>query len=114
MVADDVRQLAGRTSLATEEIVSVVQKNQLLVNAAITSIDSSREEAQEGLTLANQAGAVILEIREGAKKIVEAVGRFLQTAAVTRICGHGQDTLQAWVYRYVLEGPLRPSGMENA
>ncbi len=76
VVADEVRQLAGRTSLATEEIVSVVQQNQLLVDAAIASIASSRDKAQEGLTLANQAGAVILEIREGAKKIVEAVGRF--------------------------------------
>nr|WP_225776316.1 PAS domain-containing methyl-accepting chemotaxis protein [Pseudomonas sp. Marseille-Q5115] len=76
VVADEVRQLANRTSTATEEIVSVVQQNQALVNEAIASIASSRNETQEGLGLANQAGAVILEIREGAKKVVDAVGQF--------------------------------------
>ncbi len=76
VVADEVRQLASRTSKATDEIVTVVQQNQHLVDAAIASIASSRGQAQEGLTLANRAGAVIIEIREGAKKVVEAVGRF--------------------------------------
>jgi methyl-accepting chemotaxis protein len=76
VVADEVRQLANRTSKATDEIVGVVQQNQHLVNQAIASIVSSRVEAQAGLTLANKAGAVIIEIREGAKKVVEAVGHF--------------------------------------
>ncbi|MBA1290575.1 PAS domain-containing protein [Pseudomonas japonica] len=76
VVADEVRQLANRTGTATEEIVSLVQQNQTLVDDAIASISSSREETQEGLSLANQAGAVIVEIREGAKKVVEAVGQF--------------------------------------
>jgi methyl-accepting chemotaxis protein len=75
-VADEVRQLANRTSTATEEIVGVVQKNQLLVDEAIASISSGREETQDGLSLANQAGTVITEIREGAKKVVDAVGQF--------------------------------------
>lgn len=76
VVADEVRQLANRTSKATDEIVSVVQQNQQLVDQAIASIASSRTQAQAGLTLANKAGAVIVEIREGAKKVVEAVGHF--------------------------------------
>jgi methyl-accepting chemotaxis protein len=76
VVADEVRQLASRTSKATDEIVTVVQQNQQLVEAAIDSIASSRGQAQEGLILANQAGAVIVEIREGAKKVVDAVGQF--------------------------------------
>lgn len=76
VVADEVRQLANRTSTATEEIVTVVQQNQTLVNDAIASISSSRDETNEGLSLANQAGTVILEIREGAKKVVDAVGQF--------------------------------------
>lgn len=76
VVADEVRQLASRTSTATDEIVTVVQQNQQLVEAAVASIASSRGQAQEGLILANQAGAVIVEIREGAKKVVDAVGQF--------------------------------------
>lgn len=76
VVADEVRQLAGRTSAATEEIVSVVQKNQALVDEAVREMANSREQATQGLSLANQAGAVIVEIQDGAKQVVSAVGRF--------------------------------------
>lgn len=76
VVADEVRQLAGRTSAATEEIVSVVQKNQALVDDAVREMANSREQAVQGLALANQAGAVIVEIQDGAKQVVDAVGRF--------------------------------------
>ncbi|ANF23686.1 MULTISPECIES: methyl-accepting chemotaxis protein [Stutzerimonas] len=76
VVADEVRQLAGRTSAATEEIVSVVQKNQALVDEAVREMANSREQAAQGLSLANQAGEVIVEIQDGAKQVVSAVGRF--------------------------------------
>ncbi|MAN50662.1 MULTISPECIES: methyl-accepting chemotaxis protein [unclassified Marinimicrobium] len=76
VVADEVRQLAARTSNATEEIVSVVEKNQTLSDEVKRQMFSSREEAEQGLDLANQAGAVIVEIQEGAKQVVDAVERF--------------------------------------
>lgn len=76
VVADEVRQLAGRTSAATEEIVAVVQKNQSLVDDAVREMANSREQASQGLALANQAGEVIVEIQDGAKQVVSAVGRF--------------------------------------
>ncbi|MCQ4288963.1 methyl-accepting chemotaxis protein [Pseudomonas stutzeri] len=76
VVADEVRQLAGRTSAATEEIVTVVQKNQALVDEAVREMANSREQAAAGLSLANQAGEVIVEIQDGAKQVVSAVGRF--------------------------------------
>jgi methyl-accepting chemotaxis protein len=76
VVADEVRQLAGRTSTATDEIVSVVQKNQALVDEAVREMANSREQAAKGLSLAKQAGAVIVEIQDGAKQVVSAIGRF--------------------------------------
>ena len=76
VVADEVRQLAGRTSTATDEIISVVQRNQSLVDVAVREMTASREQAAKGLALANQAGQVIVEIQEGAKQVVNAVGRF--------------------------------------
>ena len=76
VVADEVRQLASRTSAATEEIVAVVQKNQKLVDEAVREMANSREQASQGLALANQAGEVIVEIQDGAKQVVSAVGRF--------------------------------------
>nr|WP_220811920.1 PAS domain-containing methyl-accepting chemotaxis protein [Pseudomonas paralcaligenes] len=76
VVADEVRQLAGRTSQATEEIVDVVQKNQALAQAAVSSMASSRQQAEQGLQLANEAGAVIVEIQDGAQQVVQAIGQF--------------------------------------
>lgn len=76
VVADEVRQLAGRTSKATEEIVSVVQQNQSLAKIAVDNMASSKSETQQGLDFANQAGEVIVEIQDGAQKVVSAVGQF--------------------------------------
>ncbi len=79
VVADEVRQLAGRTSQATVEIVEVVRKNHDLAEHAVTRMTASRAQAQEGVDLANQAGAVILEIQDGARHVVEAVSQFAST-----------------------------------
>ena len=78
VVADEVRQLAGRTSAATEEIVAVVQQNQKLVDEAIRGMSLSNEQALQGLTLANQAGEVIVDIQNGARQVLDAVNRFAQ------------------------------------
>lgn len=76
VVADEVRQLAARTSKATEEIVEVVQRNQTLAQNAVTTMASSRQQAAQGLELAGQAGQVIVDIQEGAQQVVQAVGQF--------------------------------------
>ncbi|NNJ17483.1 methyl-accepting chemotaxis protein [Pseudomonas putida CSV86] len=76
VVADEVRQLASRTSTATEEIARVVQQNEELAKAAVDIIDSSKRQAEQGLELAGQTGTVITEIQDGARKVVSAVGQF--------------------------------------
>jgi len=35
-----------------------------------------RQQAEQGLTLAAEAGTVIVEIQDGAQKVVSAVGQF--------------------------------------
>lgn len=81
VVADEVRQLAGRTSTATEEIASVVLQNQKLVDETVAEMANSKSQAEQGLDLATQAGQVIVEIQDGAKRVVEAVGRFATQVA---------------------------------
>lgn len=76
VVADEVRQLASRTSTATEEIARVVQQNEKLAQAAVDIIDSSKRQAEQGLSLADETGTAIDEIQDGARKVVDAVGRF--------------------------------------
>lgn len=76
VVADEVRQLAARTSNATEEIVAVVQKNQALVDNAVSDMGSSKAQAEQGLSLARQAGSVIKDIQSGAREVVSAVEQF--------------------------------------
>ena len=54
----------------------------MALNAAIEAARAGEQgrgfavEAEQGLDLANQASAVIVEIQEGAKQVVEAVERF--------------------------------------
>ena len=81
VVADEVRQLASRTSAATEEIVSVVLKNQKLAEEAVQVIEHGKRQTQQGLELSAQAGAVIVEIQDGAQKVVSAVGQFANQLA---------------------------------
>ncbi|MBY8955111.1 PAS domain S-box protein [Pseudomonas sp. PA-1-2A] len=76
VVADEVRQLASRTSKATEEIVGVVRQNQDMARDAVALMADGRAQAEQGLALAAEAGTVIVEIQDGAQKVVSAVGQF--------------------------------------
>ncbi|WPP02435.1 PAS domain-containing methyl-accepting chemotaxis protein (plasmid) [Pseudomonas sp. HR96] len=76
VVADEVRQLAFRTTQATAEIVEVVKKNQLLASGAVGMIDKSRHQAAAALGLASDADEVIKDIQQGANSVVAAVEQF--------------------------------------
>ncbi|KAE9644366.1 methyl-accepting chemotaxis protein [Pseudomonas sp. PB106] len=76
VVADEVRQLAARTSGSTAEISSMIGLIQSETRQAIKSMEGTRGRAAEGVELANQAGTVILQIRDGASEAVDAVSMF--------------------------------------
>lgn len=79
VVADEVRNLARRTAAATVAISDVVGKNRELARQAVSSMQASTLKAGQGVSLANQAGSVILEIHRGAQQVVEVMGEFAQT-----------------------------------
>ena len=81
VVADEVRQLASRTSQATDEIVVVVRQNQDMARNAVALVTDGKLQAEHGLTLAAEAGTVIVEIQDGAQKVVNAVGQFANQLA---------------------------------
>jgi len=78
VVADEVRELASRTTKTTAEIVEVVTKNQELTENAVSLINEGHDKAQDGLRLSTDAGEVIIQIQEGAKHAVDAIGQFNQ------------------------------------
>ncbi|WP_371927585.1 methyl-accepting chemotaxis protein [Pseudomonas sp. SJZ131] len=76
VVADEVRLLAARTSGSTAEISSMIGLILNETRQAIKSMDGTRDRAAQGVELANQAGTVILQIRDGASHAVQAVSMF--------------------------------------
>lgn len=81
VVADEVRQLASRTSAATVEIVEVVSRNQQLSGSAVDIIQSSQTRAKDVTELVNQARLTIDDIQEAAQKVVTAVSQFANRIA---------------------------------
>ncbi|MDF1762710.1 MAG: methyl-accepting chemotaxis protein [Oleibacter sp.] len=75
VVADEVRQLASRTSKATEEIIQVVGDNKKLTENAVSQIEASMEKAHKALGLSNEAGKVMNGIQVGAKQVLDAIGQ---------------------------------------
>lgn len=76
VVADEVRQLAGRTSRSTSEIAAQIDNILSKTRDAVASMSATQDGAQHGVTLADQAGLVILQIRTGTSDAVEAVSMF--------------------------------------
>lgn len=81
VVADEVRQLAARTSGSTAEISNMIGLIQSETRQAIKSMDGTRDRAAQGVELADQAGTVILQIRDGASEAVQAVSMFANERA---------------------------------
>ncbi|PYB80895.1 pili assembly chaperone [Pseudomonas sp. LB-090624] len=79
VVADEVRNLAARTSKATLEIVDVVRQNHDLSLLAVASMQSSLNRTGHGVALANEAGTVIMEIQQGSRHVVDAISQISST-----------------------------------
>jgi len=76
VVADEVRQLAGRTSRSTAEIAEMIGLTLSETRDAVASMSATQEGAQRGVSLADQAGSVILQIRTSTSDAVQAVSMF--------------------------------------
>ena len=71
VVADEVRKLAERTAVSTQEIGGMIGEMQSGTNRAVEAMRSSITQVNEGVELANEAGSVIERIAGGARAVVD-------------------------------------------
>lgn len=92
VVADEVRQLAGRTSKSTSEICEMIEKILMETREAIASMRVTQDRAYRGVELADQAGTAILKIRSGTSDAVKAVSMFASTLHDSEIASNNFNT----------------------
>ena len=73
VVADEVRKLAGRTSLATTEIGQVVSQNRALTVQVSSAIGAVTEVAEQGKRQVLDVETIMTEIQQGAQAVQVAV-----------------------------------------
>lgn len=75
VVADEVRQLAARTSKSTSEIFEVVKNNTALSTALSKNIQQTQGIAKTGVDLISQVDGIFKEINQGMESVSIAVNK---------------------------------------
>ncbi|KZN30395.1 hypothetical protein N480_05435 [Pseudoalteromonas luteoviolacea S2607] len=78
VVADEVRQLAARTSSSTTEIADVVKENVALSTEATASMGKSAQQVESGVLLIEELNSTIIDINRQVESIVGAVSQLSQ------------------------------------
>lgn len=89
VVADEVRKLAERTSIATGEINAMIGAIQNETKSAISTIRDGSVQARSGAQLARQAADALTLINEGAEETTEKINVIAQAAQ--RLAGRSSE-----------------------
>ena len=73
VVADEVRSLAVRTASSTSKVSEMINSIQARSESLIGSMARTVEGVEQGVGMANEAGAAIDEIKQGAHEVVDVV-----------------------------------------
>ncbi|WP_420919496.1 methyl-accepting chemotaxis protein [Vibrio pectenicida] len=76
VVADEVRQLASRTSESTEEITQVVNKNMTLTQEVTKAMNDVNNVAEQTSSRIEEVSRTMDEIYSGAESVASAVNSF--------------------------------------
>ena len=93
VVADEVRKLAERSSIATKEIGGLIKQIQKTVDEAVSAMQDGASEVETGVKLANSAGDALADIL----KVAEAVYKQseLATAGVMQMKSAANELVSA-------------------
>ncbi len=80
VVADEVRKLAERSSVATKEIATIVSGIQARVREAVSAMQQGGKEVELGYKLAADAGGALDNILERSEKVGKQVEQISQAA----------------------------------
>jgi len=75
VVADAVRQLAERTSKATQEIDEMIGRIQRETQEVVGSMEEGVHEVEEGTELASRSGTALEQIGQGVSQVNELMGQ---------------------------------------
>ncbi|NRH44835.1 methyl-accepting chemotaxis protein [Pseudomonas sp. MS15a(2019)] len=75
VVADEVRQLAQRTTNSTQEIAAMIEKIQAATQAAMSDMEVGVRQVNGGVDLANQVGEAVVSINNSSDKVVRVVNQ---------------------------------------
>ncbi len=74
VVADEVRKLAERTALSTQEIATMIETMQSGAEQAVSGMHTAVAKVENGVSGASQASHSIQRIRDSARTVVDTVG----------------------------------------
>ena len=93
VVADEVRKLAERSSLATKEIGGLIGGILETVNDAVKAMEEGSKEVEQGVETANQAGVALSEILAAAEAVNKQAA--LAGEASERMKGASEELVSA-------------------
>ncbi len=95
VVADEVRKLAERSSMATKEIASLVNGTQAGVREAVNAMQQGTREVEEGYKLATDAGGALDDILARSQNVKKQVAEISVAAQGLKDLGYSMvETIQ--------------------
>lgn len=84
VVADEVRKLAERTTIATKEIETMIQKIQDLTSSVVNLMDNTTKEVEQSVGYVQNAGSALLQILNKIKVVSNEIGSIVEAITVQK------------------------------